>query len=509
MTQRNPRINANILAQPRDFTIAQSLPLIIAQKTASGSATANTLITDVTNNTEEIKALFGDNSSLAIAVREYKLKNKVTSLSVIAVDDAGGATSATGSITFSGTPSDNGTFTIRVGSYRNNIYQIPVSTTSTPTSLGDALETAINADKFSPVTASNTTGTVTLTASNAGTVGNNIYIGSEGSVTGVTVTLVAMSGGATDPVITTALDLIDDKKYDIISVIGKDAILTQLDSKFNSDNAILDGRLFTCITETYSNFLTALAGLRSRNGVYFGQKTIALSDFVGSSNRELDLVIATRFAALRNLRFIDNQSISSFMSPPNNRGGLSLAVIPYFNMVFDDFAPIPEGYNFLSDEITEIENEGGSVLLMNDARTQVITNTVPLTAWDSDNITDENSTFHYLNDIDSYTIYRQVLFNFLKSGNYRQAGLAVGNQRPVPNVNIQSESTIKSGVLEVHQQLADIGIANNSFESFKDFKDTLIVTIDGTTSTVSISCQPLINGQLRQINIDITPKKQI
>jgi len=120
-----------------------------------------------------------------------------------------GAVAAVGTLVLTASTPGVGSLYVYINSV---LYQIPVLATSTPTTLGDALAAAINADLDAPVTAANVTGTITFTAKSAGPWGNGISISvnewpqdGEALPTGVTATITAMATGAGLPTIATDL----------------------------------------------------------------------------------------------------------------------------------------------------------------------------------------------------------------------------------------------------------------------------------------------------------------
>lgn len=128
------------------------------------------------------------------------------------LDDEGGGTQATGDFTFAGTATEAGEIALYIAGHR-----IPVAIAN-----GDAaadVETAAVAAITAvlhklPVTVAAGAGTsADLTAKNAGTFGNQIdlrvsYHDGEKVPAGLTVTVNAMTGGATDPAITDVLNLL-------------------------------------------------------------------------------------------------------------------------------------------------------------------------------------------------------------------------------------------------------------------------------------------------------------
>lgn len=118
----------------------------------------------------DMAAQYGGVGSQAhrIAIQWFA-NNKTTETYMILIDDEGAAAAAEGTITASGTATADGTIHLLINGVS---IQVGVLIDDTATVVGDAIEAAINAVTKLPVTAANSTGTVTLTAQNKGEVGN-------------------------------------------------------------------------------------------------------------------------------------------------------------------------------------------------------------------------------------------------------------------------------------------------------------------------------------------------
>ena len=261
MAQTQPSVTANILSARQNQGVDERSILVIGQL-ISGAATSGELVEGLISDSQFNDA-FGRNSHIAKAGRSLldrlsisRIKPKVDA---IALADAGGAVDATGSVAFSGTATASGTITVYIDSIKNGKYEIAVTSGDTATIIGDALEAAITANLDSPVSASNTAGTVTLTALNGGTEGNDISIKHIGTVAGITTTDTAMSGGATNPTLTNLFDPIADKRY--TSIIypeswGTTTLTDFLEARFNVDDNILDGIGIVSKKDTFANLNT-------------------------------------------------------------------------------------------------------------------------------------------------------------------------------------------------------------------------------------------------------------
>lgn len=176
-------------------------------------------------------ALFGAGSILAAMVEKILTADPNATLYGLPMADAGGGTAAAGSIAFTGTATANGTLALYIAGK-----SVPVGVTvgMTAAQLATAAVAAINAwtspnGVALPVTAAVDgmhTYQVDLTANNKGTPGNAIdirlnYYGaqsSEATPAGLTVAVVAMTGGATDPTTSGFAAILGSTNYDFIAI---------------------------------------------------------------------------------------------------------------------------------------------------------------------------------------------------------------------------------------------------------------------------------------------------
>lgn len=144
-----------------------------------------------------------------------------------------GTTPAAGSIAIVGPATANDTLHVYVNGIHH--YAIPVVDEDTADEIGDLLEAAMNADSACPLTASNTAGTVTLTAKFGGTLGNYVDVrlnlggatAGESTPAGLTVTVTEPSMGATDADLDDLITAIADDDFDAIICAWPDATILQ------------------------------------------------------------------------------------------------------------------------------------------------------------------------------------------------------------------------------------------------------------------------------------------
>lgn len=197
--------------------------LLVGQRLAAGSAAALT-IQSITEAAEAI-TLFGRGSMLARMAAAFRKIDGNSRLFAIALDDAVGSAAATGTITVTGPATAAGTIALMVAGVAVPVGVVNAASAAT---VATAIAAAINAKPDLPVTAAAAAAVVTLTSRNKGTCGNAIDIrhshnDGEALPAGIGLSIVAMSGGATDPDIDTIWPVIGDNAYRTLIVGNVDA----------------------------------------------------------------------------------------------------------------------------------------------------------------------------------------------------------------------------------------------------------------------------------------------
>ena len=219
---------------------------------------------------------YGRGSMLAV-MAEAAFRSGAIGYEVYAlpVADDGSAVAASGDIAVTGSATAAGTLALTVAGVE---VDVSVSSGDDATTVGDAIEAAINAKLDLPVTAANTTGTVAVTARFAGAAGNQISMdinrsASDETPAGLTVTVDAnLSSGATNPTLTTALGNLGDTWYtEIVSPYLDDTSLTAIESAGATRMGPTVKRPFIAFvgyTDTQANLLTALDDRNSEFTAY-------------------------------------------------------------------------------------------------------------------------------------------------------------------------------------------------------------------------------------------------
>jgi phage tail sheath gpL-like len=213
--------------------------LIVAQRLATGSVLA--LVPTRVYSDAQAADYFGNGSMAHLMCRAAIKANPYLQLSVCALDDGAGA-SATGTVTIASVATVPGTLKLWVG---NQSVEIAIATADANTAVAAALKAALDAKPDLPVTASVTTGVVTLTARNKGLAANAIDVSVELTARGTTATVsgATLSGGTIDPDPATALAKVFGEQYDVICTpYNSQAALTTLRTHLDSVSGALEQR---------------------------------------------------------------------------------------------------------------------------------------------------------------------------------------------------------------------------------------------------------------------------
>lgn len=187
--------------------------LIVAQKTADGTAAETTPVRVF--DTDTAGKLFGYGSQAARMVRAAMRAYGYVDLSVLPVADDTAGIAASASFRLTGDATAQGVITLTIA---DTDVSIAAAAGDAAEALATALAAAVNAERDLPVTAQADTGTVTLTAKNAGTLGNGIAVSYACTVPGLTPTLTKMAGGQKDPDMAEALTAVFAASYTIYCV---------------------------------------------------------------------------------------------------------------------------------------------------------------------------------------------------------------------------------------------------------------------------------------------------
>jgi phage tail sheath gpL-like len=196
----------------------QQRALIIACMSATATALPN--VPSISAGLADAQAKYGIGSVAAQMVGDYLAQDSFGELWVLPITLPTGS-AGLGTVTFAGTATATGTVSLYVA---GQLVSVPVTLAETAAAVATAVAAAISALAGFPVTAAAAAGVVTLTAVDTTIAGADIdlrlnYGGTvAGQVTpaGLTITIVAFTGGVTNPSLATALANLGDKTFDFI-----------------------------------------------------------------------------------------------------------------------------------------------------------------------------------------------------------------------------------------------------------------------------------------------------
>lgn len=497
---REPQVSLNIIPAAQSAQLTDQKVLFIGQMT-SGTATAGNLVQNIGVSGEE-NALFGAASHLAGMIRAARKLNQITQFDAIPLADNGSGVAATGTIVFTGPATASGTLVVNIGSSVNHSYTLNINNADTATTTASNLAALINADTYAPVTASPSTGTVTLTAVNKGTTGNGIGIGIVGTVSGIGFTITGMASGATDPSLTTVFTPVNDLRYQTIvwpNKYSKSTVTTFLDGRFNVNNNVLDGVAITSNTDTYSNIITAVTALNSKSLVYLANQKISTSNYVGSAIFELDDEIAAQFAAIRALRFTDGANISQYVISSGGAldsfGGIALASLPYPNTPLPNLPIIAPANTFTALEMATLATDGAAVLGNNISNTSIICGRI-VTTYKTDSASNPDPSFGFLEYVDTMSAIREYFYVNLKA-QYAQSRLTSGDL--IQNRIMANAQTISAFCVSLYSNLANEALVQAGEPALQFYKENLTVTLDLSSGSATLIMKTPIVVQLRTI----------
>lgn len=240
--------------------------LIVGEMLSSGSKTANDI--HKVTSADQAAEYWGKGSVIHRLFISWFKNNKIVEVYGQGLTEATGS-QATLDVTVTGTATASGTVYFYVAGKQ---LQIAVAKDDDPTAVASAIVTAITADSSLPVSATNTLGVVTITAKNAGELGNDIdlrynYNDGEELPAGTSIDIGAgtdqgfLAGGTGTPAgVSSAISNWGDEWYNVIVLSFSDTtniglVETEMADRFGSLRQI-GGVAFTGVRDTLSNLET-------------------------------------------------------------------------------------------------------------------------------------------------------------------------------------------------------------------------------------------------------------
>lgn len=261
---------------PSGLSALRYVVLIIGQAISTGTKAAKELC--LISSADVAASYFGRGSMIHRMAQKFyanNVSNEVYAIAATKDDVSSGTGKATGSIQVTHAATGNGTLALYIAGQR---IAVTVTSGDTANDIASAIKAEIDANHLDlPVKSTAATDTVTFQALNVGATGNDIdirvnYHDGEVLPDGVTVAIVAMSGGTSNPDISSGtpslIDNLGDTWFQIIAMPYTDsanwtALETELDRRFGPITQI-DGLAIAAVVDTYSNLVTFGSGKNTK-----------------------------------------------------------------------------------------------------------------------------------------------------------------------------------------------------------------------------------------------------
>jgi phage tail sheath gpL-like len=238
-SNRVPGVYVEMDPSQANSGVANQSTLLFGQITATGTATPN--VPFIVESVGQVQALCGVGSMLDAMAERYLARDPFGTLYLLPLADNPSGVAAHGTVTIAGPATASGTLNLYIAGQR---VQCAVTNGDAATAIAANLLAAIETAPSLPVTAAVAAAVITLTALNKGEAGNGIDLrmnyqgapGGEFAVPGVTVTIVAMSGGTANPILTNGLANLSSVPFDFIGLPYTDTTSLNAMEQFLADD---------------------------------------------------------------------------------------------------------------------------------------------------------------------------------------------------------------------------------------------------------------------------------
>lgn len=507
-----PKVNAQLLPASGEVKPEPYRLLINGQIGTDGNAVSGATYSGIESLTNaEVIALFGTKSELTnriLKTREVCLQR--FSIWVIALDAAAG-TGATNAIVYAGTATEDKVMTVNPISQKKYSFDVIISNGDTAADVATAVKAgidALNADF--PATNALVTETLTLTATDFGTIPNKYTVEHLNLPAGITVNgntqkdRQQFSSGATDPVTTTIFDNVTSTRFHAISWPWEsdfDDVKDFLEPRNVVDNAFLQGVAFIGYNDTEANITAKVNGttpLNSPNLVFMGNRNVDSADVI----IEPADWVAVNFLAIEGLRLTEDVPIGQYVtvsSPLDTVGGPGSASLAYYNTPLANVGVVLPDDLFDATEQGNLLDDGYTIVGVNPSVTSMIMGEV-VSTYKLDSLGNSDVSFKYLNYIRTGFLALEVFFRTLKSS-YSQSRLTQGDL--VGGRAIATKEAIEAEYSRIYQLLSgpDYVLTQAGAIAESTFFKNLTITLDVASGKVTSSGILPIVTQIREFNM--------
>ena len=428
------------------------------------------------NTAALVASKYGNGSPLHLAAKAiHGLTNASVPVYFYGLQENGAGVAATNDIIISGTQTQTAEYQVVINNIKSNKFSLIA--TDTTTTAGDKLAAAVNATLGFPVTASNATGTITLTAKSKGSWGNELYCdivdGSGGFVfAGVGV---KFTGGASNADVQPALDAIADSEYrpmivntfDLSDATALNAIKAKGEARWQADikKPFVS---FVGSNEATTTAITAVTSTRADDRIN--------SVFANPDSKDLPLVISSSIA-----KYVAEQANNS---PAENYAGtlsqLNAGIVEWTLADKEDAKTQGVGFVRVVDGVVKIHEV--------------------VTMFDDSQYAEISMPYRKVSDITRLQNVSYACDLKLGTDFYKEAVLVEVGQITRTGVKAVSVKDVKAAIVEVIKSLVTDAILTNQTAILAN----LIVEKDATNpDRVNIQVPTIVSGNTSIFSIDL------
>lgn len=415
--------------------------LIIGQITTAGAATPNVPL--ISQGPSDAIAQGGPGSMLALMTAAYFKSDNTGEVWYLPLSDATGSVAATGTLTVTGAPTAAGVISLYIG---GTLVSVSVATTDTPTTIAANIVAAITANSNLPVTAAAAAGVVTIAAVNKGLGGNDIdlrvnYGGAaagQSTPAGISVAIVAMTSGATNPTLTTALANLGDQPFDFIVCPYNDSVsLAALESLLNdttgrwSWSAQVYGHVFAAARGTYSALTTLGTGQNNQHVSILGFFDSPTPNWIWAADYAGACAVSVRADPALPLQTL---TLSTVLPPPTQSQFI-----------------LTERNNLLFDGISTFTVQQGGVVALENV----------ITTYQKNSFGQPDDSYLEVETLFTLMFVLRDMASLVTS-KYARVKLAANGTKVTPGTGIVTPATIQADLIAEYQKLEQQGYVQNS-----------------------------------------------
>jgi phage tail sheath gpL-like len=265
--------------------------------------------------------------------------------------------------------------------------------------------------------------------------------------------------------------------------------LSFLLSRFNADNQIVDGVVYTTQTNTLSGVIDDTASVQGQPIVFASDRQIdgLFGASIGSNATKLaDIRMAFVALAIDRSR-VDGADVTDIVSGARGladyTGGAELASLPYHNIAIPDTVPSNPKWYWSQPEQRILRENNISTWGVNRAGNTEITGDM-LTMWKTDAAGNPNTTWTSLEDLWTSSTVREYTDSSLRVF-FSKSRMTNGDV--VFDRSMENEATIKNKVLGIYRELGQMCLCTAGGVAEKKMLATLTVKLNPKEKTVEIN----------------------